>query len=335
MRLVDIRQRTPEWERWRSEGVTASEAPIVLGVSPYKTPWRLWAERVGLVRPEDLSGNPHVKRGVALEDTARQAFEARFGTLLLPVCGESDTHPVLRASFDGITDQGSPVELKAPSQGTWAELCRERESAPAFRLYYPQLQHQLYVAGAELGWLAFYFAGELEVFEVRRDEPLLVTLLERALAFWEAVTTRREPERDPARDLYVPSGEALAHWTALAAEYRALAEVAEGHEQALTAVKGALDDLEGTLVDLMGAFVVGEAAGLKVTRYLQSGAVDYKAALKALVPELAAETLERYRRKSAERVRVTVLTEEKASVPVTMAPVTGEVEAPARHSFFF
>jgi putative phage-type endonuclease len=333
MRLIDIRQRTPEWERWRSEGVTASEAPVVLGLSPYKTPWRLWAERVGLVRPADLSGNPHVARGVALEDAARQACEARLETLLLPVCGESDTHPVLRASFDGLTDAGAPVELKAPSQGTWAEVARAREGSAAYRLYSPQVQHQLYVAGADTGWLAFYFAGELELFEVRRDETLLSELVERALAFWEAVRTRHEPERDPTRDLYVPSGEALAHWTALAADYRALAEVAEGHEQALTGVKQALDEIETALLERMGAFVVGEAAGLKVTRYLQSGAVDYKAALKALVPELAPETLERYRRKSAERVRVTLLAEEKATVPLDS--VTGEGESAARHSFFF
>jgi hypothetical protein len=88
------------------------------------------------------------------------------------------------------------------------------------------VQHQLYVAGAEVGWLAFYLAGELEVLEVRRNPPFLATLIERALAFWEAVRTRREPERDPTRDLDVPRGEALERWTALAAEYRALAEVA-------------------------------------------------------------------------------------------------------------
>ncbi len=48
MKIVDVVQRTPEWERWRAQGVTASEAAIVLGRSPYKTPWRLWAERTGI-----------------------------------------------------------------------------------------------------------------------------------------------------------------------------------------------------------------------------------------------------------------------------------------------
>ena len=48
MKIVDLTQRSPDWLRWRAQGVTASEAAIVLGRSPYKTPWRLWAERTGL-----------------------------------------------------------------------------------------------------------------------------------------------------------------------------------------------------------------------------------------------------------------------------------------------
>ena len=122
MKTIDVIQRTPEWERWRAQGVTASEAAIVLGRSPYKTPWRLWAERTGLARAADLSANPHVQRGNALEDAARRAFEERHDTLLLPLCGESEEHPVLRASFDGIADDGAPVELKVPAERTFAEV---------------------------------------------------------------------------------------------------------------------------------------------------------------------------------------------------------------------
>ena len=53
MKITDVIQRTPPWERWRAQGVTASEAAIVLGRSPYKTLWRLWAERTGLAREAD------------------------------------------------------------------------------------------------------------------------------------------------------------------------------------------------------------------------------------------------------------------------------------------
>ncbi len=159
MKIIDITQRSDAWRRWRAKGVTASEAAIILGRSAYKTPWRLWAERTGIAREPDLAANPHVQRGVALEDKARKAFEARHDTLLLPVCGQSEEHPVLRASFDGIADDGAPVELKAPCSKTYEALASRGEQAGPYRLYWPQVQHQLYVAGAAQGWLVFYAAG--------------------------------------------------------------------------------------------------------------------------------------------------------------------------------
>jgi putative phage-type endonuclease len=174
MKIIDVTQRTPEWAHWRAQGITASEAAIVLGRSPYKTPWRLWAERTGLAREADLSANPHVQRGVALEDAARRAFEDRHGTLLLPLCAESDEHPVLRASFDGIADDGAPVELKVPSHRTFAEVSERQTEAAAFRLYWPQVQHQLYVAEAAQGWLVFYGEdGRLIEFPIAREEAFL------------------------------------------------------------------------------------------------------------------------------------------------------------------
>lgn len=56
MKVIDLVQRSLEWHQWRKSGVTASESPILMG-SPYKTPWRLWAEKRGLILEADLSGN--------------------------------------------------------------------------------------------------------------------------------------------------------------------------------------------------------------------------------------------------------------------------------------
>ena len=104
MKVIDLSQRTPAWHQWRIAGVTASEAPIIMGRSPYKTPWRLWAEKTGFVLPEDLSNNPNVLRGIRLEPQARRAFENAHNDFLLPLCAEADHNVIFRASFDGIND---------------------------------------------------------------------------------------------------------------------------------------------------------------------------------------------------------------------------------------
>ena len=217
MHIIDVAQRTPDWERWRARGVTASESAVILGRSPYKTPWRLWTERTGLARAEDLSRKPPVQRGIRLEDAARQWFEQTYDTLLLPVCAESDREPVLRASFDGLNDAGEPVELKVPCERTFHEVQAHGRAAGACRLYEPQVQHQLYVAGAGKGWLVFYLDPQNQVvFEVARDATLIRAIVAQGKAFWQALVEGAEPQKDPVRDLFVPSGDQLQEWTALA-----------------------------------------------------------------------------------------------------------------------
>jgi predicted phage-related endonuclease len=257
--------------------------------------------------------------------------------MLLPLCGESEEHPVLRASFDGIADDGSPVELKVPAERTFAEVAAKTTESTAFRLYWPQVQHQLYVAGAKRGWLVFYGGPErLLEFPVERDAAFLSQeLVPAALAFWEAVAKRKEPARDPGRDLYVPVGEDLDQWSVLAGEYRDLLRAKARMDAFLKDNKTELDRVEAALIGMMGEFLAAEAAGLKVTRFLQSGAIDYAKALKTLLPEVSPEMLEAYRRKASERVRITALDEDTATIPFDGQAVNAAWQQAASESFFF
>ena len=67
MNVVDVSQRSAAWRHWRSHGVSASEAAIVMNRSPYKTPWRLWAEKIGLVLEASLDNNPLIRAGIQQE----------------------------------------------------------------------------------------------------------------------------------------------------------------------------------------------------------------------------------------------------------------------------
>jgi len=307
MKLINVAQRSDAWQAWRAQGITASETPVILGHSPYKTPWRLWAERTGLARLPDLSNNPHVQRGNRLEEAARQWFEQRYDTLLMPVCAEADDEPTLRASFDGLNDAGEPVELKVPAAKTFAEVRSHGRASTAYRLYAPQVQHQLYVAGAETGYLVFYQDAEhVEVFELQRDSALIRRLVAEGLAFWEAIQTKREPDKDPARDLFIPTGEQADAWQALAGRYRRVHERVQRLEAELKAEKRDRDALQTDLVALMGEALIAESAGLHITRFCVRGNLDYPVLLKTLLPDLDEATCERFRRASSERVRVSV-----------------------------
>lgn len=102
MAIIDLVQRSEAWFEWRKGGITASMIPVIMDMSPYQTPYELWAELVGLKEPADLTNNIHVQRGVAQEPEARDAVEEQYGKPYLPVCVEADHETLFRASLDGL-----------------------------------------------------------------------------------------------------------------------------------------------------------------------------------------------------------------------------------------
>lgn len=330
MRIVDLSQRSPEWLAWRAQGVTASEAAVILGRSPYQTPWRLWAEKTGLCQPADLSTNPFVQRGIQCEDSARRGFEACHQTWLLPVCAESSTHTVLRCSFDGLTESGEPVELKVPGQKTWDDVSRHGQESLAYRLYWVQVQFQCAVAEAECGWLVFdpvrSGVHPLE-FEIRRDADFIAQeLVPACLQFAEAVRTGQAPTPDPARDHFVPQGDQQAEWQRHAQAYRTAEAEVRRLESTLKAVKRRLSEAQSGLVDLMGEYLLADQDGVQVLRYRQRGGVDYPAALEEIAPDLDPQVLEAHRRPGTTRVKVTAkaadAADERSGVDGTQPSVT-------------
>jgi hypothetical protein len=178
----------------------------------------------------------------------------------------------------------------------------------------------MYVAAAAKGWLVFYQGpGEVTEFEIERDDSFLLDpehgFVRVALDFFAAVQKKKEPPKDPVRDIYIPACEALETWTAKAGEYRDLAAEKNRLDAMVKEQKEAMDVIEGALVAMMGGFLSANTAGLAVTRYDQRGSIDYQAALADLLPDLAAEELEKFRKPPSERVKVTVLKEDKATVP--------------------
>ncbi|EGV28134.1 phage-type endonuclease [Thiorhodococcus drewsii AZ1] len=310
MKIVNLSQRSPEWLAWRAQGVTASEAAAILGRSPYQTPWRLWAEKTGLCAPPDLSQNPFVQRGIQCEDRARRGFEDRHQTWLLPVCAESERHPVLRCSFDGLTESGEPVELKIPGQKTWDAVAREQQESLAYRLYWVQVQFQCYVAEAERGWLVFdpvrSGVHPLE-FEILRDADFIEReLIPACLRFAEMIATGQAPLPDPVRDRYVPQGDQQIAWQRQAHAWRTAEAEGRRLEAALKGVKARLSEAQSGLVQLMGEYLLADRDGVQVLRYRQRGSVDYPAVLEAIAPDLDPQVLEAHRRPSTTRVKVTL-----------------------------
>lgn len=96
-------QGSPEWNIYRSAHDNASDAPAMMGASPYKTRDQLIAERAtGIVPEVDAATQRLFDSGHRFEVLARPLAEVIIGQELYPVTGSLEGTR-LSASFDGLT----------------------------------------------------------------------------------------------------------------------------------------------------------------------------------------------------------------------------------------
>lgn len=142
--IVDLMQNTPEWLEYRRTKIGASDAPVIMGVSPYK--------KVQVLFNEKLTGVSHtvihngITAGKELEPIALGLLNRQLGTDLQPYVVQSIEHPYLIASLDGydpITKTACEIKVPCESDHHLAAMGH----VPA--KYYPQLQHQMLVSGLD------------------------------------------------------------------------------------------------------------------------------------------------------------------------------------------
>ena len=103
MIVVDLEQGTPEWDAHRAHHHNASEAPAMLGLSPYKTRAQLVREHAtGITAEIDDATQRRFDDGHRFEALARPLAEQLIGEDLFPCVGVLEGTRY-SASFDGLT----------------------------------------------------------------------------------------------------------------------------------------------------------------------------------------------------------------------------------------
>ncbi|MGO0305930.1 YqaJ viral recombinase family protein [Endozoicomonas acroporae] len=148
MKEHTVEQGSPEWLTLRQNYFTASEAPAMMGDSPFTTRDQLLHQKkTGSVPEVTEFQQKKFDEGHAAEESVRPLADAIAGRPLFPTTGTVtiDGLPLL-ASFDGITFDNTLVfEHKL-----WNEkLVAQIEGEGIEPAYYWQLEQQLLVSGAE------------------------------------------------------------------------------------------------------------------------------------------------------------------------------------------
>lgn len=188
MRYINLEQGTQDWLDWRTCGIGGSDAPVVMGVSPYDSPLGLWQLKRGSRPPQP--DNPAMRRGRLMEEPARLAYEQHTGQLVVPRCAEHEQHPFIRASFDGLSMLDPlGVEIKCPGRVSH-EMALQGLVPP---WYWPQVQHLMLVSGYD-HWHYWSYDGKHGVLiEVARDPDYIGKLLDAEIKFWNHVLNNVMP----------------------------------------------------------------------------------------------------------------------------------------------
>lgn len=148
MKILNLVQGSPEWDAHRATHFNASDAPAMLGCSPYMTRSELLHRMHTGITPEvDPATQRRFDEGHQAEQLARPLAEEIIGEELAPLVGVSDRYS---ASFDGLTMMGDVAfEHKLLGQRLRDAMVEGCTGADLPLDYQVQMEHQLMVSGAE------------------------------------------------------------------------------------------------------------------------------------------------------------------------------------------
>jgi putative phage-type endonuclease len=196
LNVIDISGMTREqWLALRRQSIGASDAPVIAGLSKYKSRFALWLEKTSNV-PAGEAGE-EARWGLALEDDicdelSRQGVEIWESNRQQMIA--SDRYSWLTATVDGFDSEGEGWQLKATTK-----YVDEGEPAPADWLI--QVHQEMYCADRDHWNIAAFVGRRLKLarWRVERDDEVMEGVLQLAFEFWQHVQDRTLPaEFDPS-----------------------------------------------------------------------------------------------------------------------------------------
>lgn len=298
MTAVDIDR--DEWLAWRRTGIGASDIAGILGLSPWASPYSVWATKVGLVTDDDAT--EAMEMGLALEPSIAAMFHRKTG-LYVANPQLRVTHPELpwaRATLDGnVYDHPNPDPDALPLGILESKVTADSPTAWADDIpmqYLCQTQWQMFVTGAEHAWVAAFHASwglKFRIYEVERDQSDIDYIVGRVREFYEQHVLTGEP---PEVDAHHATSDVLRRLPADPDAEIDLSRLDE-HYNRLCALKtltknqeSVITELENRLKAAMGEATEGFVNGQRVITWRPASrrSIDV-GALRAARPEIADE----------------------------------------------
>ena len=272
-----LTQNTDAWLELRKRKIGASDAPVIMNVSPWKTPYKLWTEKVGIDNENFVSRA--MQEGLNKEQEARDEFIRQTNIPVVPKVCFHECHDWMMASLDGI-DKEEKYIVEIKNAGLTDHTVAKNGKIP--EKYFPQVQHQLEVTGLDMAYYFSYRNGEGVIVEVERDNKFISEMVSEEKKFFLCMQDFVAPKMTSKDYVSVDDVE----FTSAAAELRKIL-------QEMTALTKREEELKKMLTDMCESKSLNNVAcnGMHISKCVRKGNIDY-----ASIPELKKIDLEIFRK---------------------------------------
>lgn len=180
------------WLESRKKGIGGSDAAAALGMSPYKSKYTLWCEKIGLVDGE-VEDNEAMRLGRDLEAYVAQRFYEETGKKVRRsgYYYRSCDNPFMQANVDRLII-GEDAGLECKTANALTRTKYDKGDIPIH--YYLQCLHYMAVTGMKKWYIAILVLGVgFYHYEVEWDDEEIKALIENERAFWRLVEENIDP----------------------------------------------------------------------------------------------------------------------------------------------
>jgi len=189
--IKHIEQNTEVWLEERKKFIGGSDVASIMGISPWKTRFQLWQEKIGLA--ETKSNSYILQKGHILEDKARVIYELTYDLDVPPKVVRHKSYKIAQVSLDGLNlEKQKAIEIKYVGEKVFD---RVKEEGYIPEHYYPQLQYQLFCTGFDsLDFVAYSEKRDtITVLNVKADKEYIVNMVAQCEEFFWEMNKKIQP----------------------------------------------------------------------------------------------------------------------------------------------
>ena len=252
--------------------VGASDIGVIMGVSPFKTPFELWCEKTQKIKPENLDEKDSVRMGKVLEEFVAQEYAYRNNVSVrrAPKVYVHPEYPFLKAHADRlVTGSEKGLECK-----TTSEYNKDKwNGADIPESYILQCQFLMGLSNRKEWDIAVLIGGnKYKDKPLKFDRDLFDLMVEKAVYFWNENVLKDIPPTLTAEDdkiinnLYPSNNDKLLDLssidTALLNSFEEVVAQRQELKMHEKQIKEELTELENKIKD-----VIKENEGIKTLKY--------------------------------------------------------------------